>query len=1279
MPGRQPGGKVRISQTAPSLVSKNKVSPSSEVKYYGLIRDEALSDLTSRTDALEEVLKDIQDSAERLSEGEMNAGDLTIIDGIVNYGIKYEDLAVLKGASLEDGNGNVLVNPRQRLADRVSQFETFAGRGTPYIGAGPVKFLYIVPQNGDLLDGTVSINTSGTVTGSNTTFSDDLAVGDFVILTEADGETIHKPVPSNTSDPGIYKVTSITNNFLMEVEPNPIGAVLSGKKLRKRYCHNNPPPFYTENIDSTAFNSPDHIPTITQLPESHRQGYVLNNTFFPYKENESWWEGPYNRDHTDAEEYGNSFSSPQDDPRFPIVKDSNISFNITKDQLSQDVNFGVRYDAWFKSGFESNRNFLKLIAQVNGRLKVDYFKTTSISPTGDVTGSWVTLIDTSNPDTFFTQASKSQLANNTLGVQTFYVQGGPDFGESSAVDTTNNSVDLSDTYTDRDGSTKSVFRSNYVPVIIRYWFGQDTVDNSTTSPIPTNLRGVQAYEPSFMIDFASSNITSELLKYWNNHFGFVKLKYSGTGDVWTITGVTQPSNYKTDLSEFNYLFEVVAYTTDATAPTAPTIRNFASWEASAELFEYIPNSVVIAEKTYSSGYSDTDIEVKFPTISSPATDQEVFVLVQNRPRFVIPNTSDTIPYNRSENKLWQRYLYNPDYRGSYTKASDMLKDSVNYIEPDPQKVTLEENPEYFKYKYGRLPLLNTYGANRYDGTIYNRITESNTERDYDYSHSKLLFLGRQKKDTSIAPLATGEIRNKAENYTFIRVEQDAAGNGGEIAIFGRPVNSMAVLNNTAGIDNSGKALHSSDNTATFGNLNRQNITSVAIEYLPTNDKYDDSDNTETLRHETFLGNSILSYVTSYSGSDPIYDTTGVISQMDLGAANGLRNKDIKSIFITSFDKNKGTERFFRGLVSAERRVEQATVTLSAGGIISSATLFSNNDGSITDNNQPYIGALIEFYTASDYTGIPVVKYVSAYNAMDQAVQVTINDPDDLTEGNSYYIRVYYNYFVLSAAVPSAVTTSAGVADSSGFPSLGSTDEIQVRFIYTDSYQFSRVDSGQGLNFAESLWSTANTDSETTGKAFPFSTDTELPAPPSAIVTPFGYDNGPTDPSNPGLGGICYPPYSTQDLRLKDTALTDSELYDKTTGHYDVYFGSPDVSQVTLGGKFLKVTDQLQFDFESSERTNLITETGTFPQFTAASYSHKLRVELSPFIGEVSSSTGLFARTAYTGVTNENIFKDVLKYSNNKPVKEVFFLFAKKASGTGETDISLLTEDDPGWS
>ena len=120
-----------------------------------------------------------------------------------------------------------------------------------------------------------------------------------------------------------------------------------------------------------------------------------------------------------------------------------------------------------------------------------------------------------------------------------------------------------------------------------------------------------------------------------------------------------------------------------------------------------------------------------------------------------------------ENTLWQDYKFYPDEKNSYLKAEDLLSNSSRYTEINPEKQSLQERSVYFGYKYGVLPEIKHYNSARYDGFIENKITTSNTQRDYDYSHDKLLAIGRQKKDPAIKPIQTGESRLDGGNYTCL--------------------------------------------------------------------------------------------------------------------------------------------------------------------------------------------------------------------------------------------------------------------------------------------------------------------------------------------------------------------------------------------------------------------------------------------------------------------------------------------------------------------------------
>ena len=1362
MPGKLPGGKVRISKSAPSIIKKTKNPATSEVQYFGLVRDLYLNDLTSNKDALVQVLEDVQDPAERKAEGTMKIGDLSIIDGIVDSNVKKEDLEILAGASLSDAEGGTLVNPRFRLADRIAQYATFAGRGIEFAGAGPVKFTYLAPLSGDLLPGTVQITMAGIVTGSGTTFNNEselaedaqlnrtLEVGDFVSLYEADGETLHRTGATSAAkkaDSAIYKVTAVGSNTQITLSPVPGNVVTAGKKLRKRYSHTNPPPFFKEGIASDVFNSSDAYPTTANYTESHRLGFLIGGQFEPKKGFESWWEGKYNHEMRSPSEYGSVTDSSETNPKFPIVKDGNLSFEVSSEQLPQKSNIGFRFDFLMRKGFDTS-TFAKFKAQVNGHLKIDFFDRTGYSG-GAATGTWKNALDTTDSDTFFRQISKEEPATNRLGFREIFIQGGPDFRSETSVNSQspNNSLDLSATYNDEEGNAKSRFNNNYVPVTVRYWFGQDTIDNSTTPAPETELK-VQEFEPSFALNIDRLNLPSGNLKHYNSYFGFLKLQWVAADSRWSVVNTGLGANYDVNADNLAHQFEVVAYTAlnESTVPTVPaeSSRTLASLGASIIDFGNVPDLPLIADR-YNNGstISNSELELAIDGIS-PANNDVVYIIGQNRPNNIVPSNVDPITaYSRSSSSLFASALFNPDPVGKYRGIEDMLNGGANFVEPNPRRNEFEDNAEYFKYKYGIKPGLNTYGPDRYDGFIKNRVSTAASTYDSDYTHTKILPIGRQQKNVSSTESTTGnsvpnpkglstdvtptETRAAGENYTFISVEEDEAGNGGEIVLMGYPTNTIAAIAGGAGQGDGGRILHNSDNSETFSNTNRQDITTISVESLPVTANFD---NDGTFTPAAPLGCSLkyvelnngavkFIYPARYStnpGSAESFDshTQGMISSQGLGVTevvsgtNG-RTKSTKSVFFTGFDKNTYTgvnrtsdqARFFIDFLLGSRPNSEKEITITTLGEIEDSDLFSNLDGSIdaVQGNKLYNGALIEFYADSDALAnsgaqeagevAPVAQaYVTGYDSTNQKVTYLVDSGTAPVAGN-HSVRVYYNYFEITK-IPSKNTDGVGAMGSVSFSgSTGATGDnttMRMNFVYNASYGLSKADTGSGLSFAESLFVAENTTADNPTLA-PFNDQTELPSPPSITVTPFGFDNQPTTPGNPGLGGLSYPPYQTQDIDLKETVAIDSVLYAATEGEYDVYFGSPQVSINNLGNKFLQVSDEFSFDFSEDDRPRIIpegtelTNNHTLPTFDGNSYTHKLKVNLSPYIGNPTDDTGLFTVRGigdYTNVPNENIFKDVLVHSNNKPVKETFYLFAKKSSGDGEQPISILTDNNPGY-
>lgn len=1412
MPGKLPGGKIRVSRSVPPL-STVADPTNTEVKYFGLTRDDALSDLESSKDALQEVLKDIQSVSERETEGLFNIRDVSVLDGIENFGISREDIAPLKGASLTDGEGEAIIKPRQRLQDRIAHFESFAGRGTPFIGSGPVKYVYYAPPVGTELPGTASVAANGTITGTATNFNGStgasdpftphvLSTGDYINAYNNKGERV-----------GRYKVSSVSSQTVMAVTNAEAGSItaISNVTLKVVYSHTSPPPFFTESITSTAFNAPDNIPNLSQVELSHRIGDTSTGLFKPKKYKEDWWEGNYERSFntvaggTDpAFIYGEDGENADNNPVFNIIKDGNKNYELLADEFIEGRNLGIRYDFLFRKEFTGQ--FFKWAVQKFGEVKIDMYKQTGVDGNGDPEGSWINVLDTTDESTYHVFVDKASNTDNFLKFREVYMNGGSNFGATA---TTSEAafLDTRDTYTDEEDNEVSAFNNEFVPVVIRYWYGQDTFDNTITdenekgrlTPAPRGgtpsiniqLKGfdlatvpitgtisdlttageVTGSGTAFNTELAvGSRITINSVSYkvtaidnnnntsltvrnptednftsqsytattdrthkqaWNNYYTHIKGVYSTTNGEVTLDSTYTGAGTETNLDNINMngRFDIVAYIISGNAPTGlSTTKNILNYRSEYQKYTYGPSQGDFYEGTrVGDGGSPAAWTDDTFTVSGGLNIPDnavVHMMIQNNPYKLgppklLPAASSSA--NKDSTTLWVEYIFHPDKEGEYTGAGDLISDGGNFSQIDPKKQALEERSSYFAYKYGALPQKNFYGSDRYSGFLENSITTLNTDRDYDYNHNKLLAIGRQKKGTATGSgaigttspmdgkdLATGETRPDGSNYTFLMYEADEYNNGGRVQILAGPVNSLAAIfaPTDAGANTSsdlGKILHSTDNVGTFSNTNKQNLTAATtIVTQPA------STDTYNIYQEEFLGGPIL----VARGSTSAGDYEAVWSTSNMGAS--AKNFNDKTFFLAYVSQNGDANAYFRELINAERpSVKASSITLTGGGqtpSIQDGALFaadsSNGDRGSTvtnQNNVPYIKSRVALYASTDsaYATVLAEYEVTSYTASSTTVALNRITGTNQAAG-TYRAIIYYNYLKLPQALHTLDWTDAnGIAkttDSIGNnPEYsGTSNNMVINGVYSTSATYSRVDNGSTLSFGDALL--VEPGSDTSSALNPYSAQTELPFPPSGAVTPFGFDRSSSDTNNPGSGGICYPPIDAPaDSVLSALAIEDSDLYGrsggtlrKTEGHYDTYFGGK--SLTNIGSASITVTRGLVFDFPSGSYDDIITTptSDLLPKFSADSYTHKIRVELTPYIGApdptFANATGLFSRSdLYNNPTEANpltssdqnpyIYNDVtIYYSTLEPVKEALYLFARASSAnpTSETDISLIS-------
>lgn len=1388
MPGKLPGGKLRISRVVPPL-STVEDPTDTEVKYFGLIRDDSLDDLESSTEALQEVLKDIQSVSERETEGVFNLKDVSILDGIEVFGVTKEDLSPLKGAALSDGAGEAIVNPRQRLQDRITHFESFAGRGTPFFGSGPIKYVYYAPPAGTDLPGTVSVATNGTVTGAGTNFNGSggasdpftphaLTSGDYVDAYNSNNERVGRYIVSG--NPSSMTAMTVTNAATGGI------TAVSNATLKIVYSHTSPPPFFTESITSTAFNAPDHIPSISQLEFTHRIGSSSTGSFVPKKYKEDWWEGDYERDFKapTSNPYQASGENAENDPTFNIIKDGNKNYGLMLNEFPIDKNLGIRYDFYLKKDFAGE--YFKWAVQKYGEVKIDIYKQTGIAGNGDPQGSWITVLDTTDESTYHVFNDKGESTQNFTEFREVYVSGGTNFGATAST-SEGGFLDLRDTYTDLEDTEVSNFDNEFIPIVLRYWYGQDTFNKNVTdtdelsrltpggttpsvnfdlrqfSLSEANLTGtISALTTAGVVTGAGTAFNTELTvgsritinstsykvtaitnntsltvrnpaedtfsgqsytatsdrthkQAWNNYYTHVKGTFAS--GVVTLDSSYTGAGKQNTLANMNRRFDIVAYTIAGNAPTGLS--------ATKNILNYKSES----QKKYDFGPSKNNFPEGIRTEPDPATgvftnnkftvsgidiaeNAVVHMMIQNNPYMTEPprilpaSTSSYIGSVDGDRALWVEFVYYPDEKGTYEDAGDLLSNGAGYSEIDPEKQALEERSIYFGYKYGVLPETNYYTSARYDGFLENKITTSNTQKDYDYNHDKLLAIGRQKKDAAIKPLQSGETRPDGANYTFFMYEADAYNNGGRVQVFAGPINSLAAIfaPTAAGVDassNPGKILHSTDNVNTFSNANKQSNLTAALNVVTQG-----NGSSFNIYQEEFLGGPILVARKSTTAGD--YKT--VWSTSNMGDPDG-RNTNNKTFFLAYVSQGGGANAYFRELINAERpSVKASSITLTGGGStpsIQDASLFpadsSNTDRGSTALNQsnvPYKKARVVLYNSNDstYTTALAEYTVTDYTASSTTVDLTfVTGTGTAQAAGTYRAIVYHNYLKLPQALHTLDWTDEnGIAKTTGSIGnnpiySGTNHNMVINGVYSTSATYSRVDNGSTLSFGDALL--VEPGSNTLSALNPYSSQTELPFPPSGAVTPFGFDKSSSDINNPGLGGVCYPPIEAPaDPALSTLAVEDSGLYGrsggtlrKAEGHYDTFFGAKSLNNI--GSASLTVTRGFVFDFPSDSYNDIITTptSAQLPTFSSDSYTHKLRVELSPYIGEpnntFANATGLFSRsTLYNDPNNDNtpnphIYNDATTYySTQEPVKEAVYLFTKSSSidPTSETDVSLVS-------
>ena len=232
-------------------------------------------------------------------------------------------------------------------------------------------------------------------------------------------------------------------------------------------------------------------------------------------------------------------------------------------------------DTWFKRSHVSTLTLQRFAAQVNGHLRIDYYQKAGVDGNGTaVTGGWKTALDTFDTQKHYKQLDKDRpIPASNLGYAVLYVQGGPSMTPGAGTGTlpsqratsVGGAWDLKSAYTGEEGNSVETFDDDYVPVVIRFWYGQ--ADTSDSNVITRQPQG----PASFALDLITTNLALTDLSKWNDYSAQLRLTYNSTAGSWTVDTSSGGSNAsEANFANFNNTLEILGYTFASATPTKPT-------------------------------------------------------------------------------------------------------------------------------------------------------------------------------------------------------------------------------------------------------------------------------------------------------------------------------------------------------------------------------------------------------------------------------------------------------------------------------------------------------------------------------------------------------------------------------------------------------------------------------------------------------------------------------------------------------------------------------------
>lgn len=734
-----------------------------DIKYVGLLRNNALSDLEDSAEALTNVLEyitKVDDANEIEIYGTYKPEDFDITKEFVENEITTEFLTPLKDISVAGGLAGAVVSttPRIRIEDRIDQINSFTGKGTlEGLHNGPVAMFYAAPPGTDQEFGTLKFSAfnenTGSVTVTNITVTNHLAEyneqatrPDSVVWTlkayinpatnkeislVGTDITIKGTATTTYIDGGVtyynrtYQTTDTNSRLKLKELKNIIGADFLNVVyvFAREYSILNPPKWFLGSPGTAgsgvAYSADDINPETSQCVLNYAEG-----AFTLYSEREYFCSGDYVETRTPVDNRdvyaGNN-----------ITKDSNMRFTkpprVVRDY---DKNWGVRWDGYLRLDTDGTDYKYIFEIETNSAVKIDV-----VNGGTNSTPTWTEVFNSFDP----TKNAK------------FIAEGDRFISKTSF-----NLDNLPDKFIyklDAGG----VAQRRYVPITIRMWNGKsDKADPLREVPSNPDIfikTGVTSASPNTVSTFYSGELTVQVTEVSPNII--VTPAVDSTVNLSAILGDATSS----------VTYEFVAFEESVTRVIGENPNGTPITETVSVTIPITPESKTL---TLTGGVIYAD------SLPSKGVGEYTLRLVPDRNSF-------------SRAVLWSSRIVTP--KENYNGYADLVSST---FEPSIYKTDFDLRPQWWKvsdgvrYLYEQPPSKTNDPLDGFIVNSFKSVLQSNANGVGKYGDGLGVFSNRANLILGEAKY-TGDV--DSSNYMGMRLNKNLLGEGGIVKFTGLPINN----------------------------------------------------------------------------------------------------------------------------------------------------------------------------------------------------------------------------------------------------------------------------------------------------------------------------------------------------------------------------------------------------------------------------------------------------------------------------------------------------------